>query len=78
MGLSEIDSIMHDVNDGNGMIILCGTMHNVTKTSKTATLKLYTIYSPPEHRDSILRKTNQEVLPKEEDFHGRTTEEISV
>ena len=47
---------------------------NVINTSKSVDLKLYTIYSPPNHLDKVVRKTKQEALAKEEHYDGRTTE----
>src|SRR5512147_1263835 len=37
--------------DGDGVVVPAGTYHNVVNASKTAPLKLYTIYSPPNHPD---------------------------
>jgi hypothetical protein len=37
------------------------------------TLKLYTIYAPPEHRDGIVRATKAEAA-SEAHFDGKTTE----
>src|SRR5512141_1076043 len=39
------------VHDGDAIVVPAGTYHNVVNTSKTTTLKLYTIYSPPNHPD---------------------------
>lgn len=36
----------HLVHDGDAVVVPVGTYHNVVNTSKTAMLKLYTIYSP--------------------------------
>jgi hypothetical protein len=46
----------------------------VINTSKTTELKLYTIYSPPEHQDGTVRKTKVDALAKPEEFDGKTTE----
>jgi mannose-6-phosphate isomerase-like protein (cupin superfamily) len=73
-GTVEIDGKLHMVTDGSGVIVPCGAMHNVTNTSGTALLKLYTIYSPPEHQDKVVRKTKREALSDEEHFNGKTTE----
>lgn len=43
--------------DGDGIVVAAGTYHNVINTSKTAPLKLYTIYSPPNHPDGTVHKT---------------------
>ena len=73
-GSVVINGKKHAVKNGGGVIVPCGSEHNVTNTSKTADLKLYTIYSPPNHRDMVVRKTKQDALAKEEHFDGKTTE----
>ena len=73
-GVVVIDGVKHAMKDGSGVIVPCGAKHNVKNTSKTSNLKLYTIYSPPEHRDKVVRKTRQEALAREEHFNGKTTE----
>jgi mannose-6-phosphate isomerase-like protein (cupin superfamily) len=73
-GSVVINGKKHAVKDGGGVIVPCGAAHNVINTSKTTALKLYTIYSPPNHRDKVVRKTKQEALAKEEHFDGKTTE----
>jgi mannose-6-phosphate isomerase-like protein (cupin superfamily) len=73
-GAVVIDGKKHAVKDGGAVIVPCGAEHNVINTSKTSDLKLYTIYSPPEHMDKVVRKTKQEAVAKEEHFDGKTTE----
>jgi mannose-6-phosphate isomerase-like protein (cupin superfamily) len=73
-GVVSIDGVKQNVTNGDAVIVPAGAMHNVTNTSKTAELKLYTIYSPPEHQDKTLRKTKAEALAKPEEFDGKTTE----
>ena len=43
--------------DGDAVVVPAGTYHNVINTSKTTQLKLYTIYSPPNHPDGTVHKT---------------------
>ncbi len=69
-----IDGKSHKVKGGYGVIVPAGAKHNVINTSKTADLKLYTIYSPPEHQDGTIRKTKSEAEAKEEHFDGKTSE----
>lgn len=69
-----IDGVEHRVKDGNGVIVPAGARHNVVNTSKLAELKLYTIYSPPEHQDGVVRHTKKEAMASEEHFDGKTTE----
>lgn len=63
----------HKVKDGSAVIVPSGAMHNVVNTGK-GDLKLYTIYSPPEHQDKVVRKTKAEAEASEEHFDGKTTE----
>ena len=73
-GIVSIDGIKRNVTDGDAVIIPAGARHNVINTSKTTELKLYTIYSPPEHQDGTVRKTKADALAKPEEFDGKTTE----
>jgi len=73
-GIVAIDGVKQKVGDGDAVIVPAGARHNVINASKTAELKLYTIYSPPEHQDGTVRKTKAEALAKEEHFDGKTTE----
>ncbi|MFH1442689.1 MAG: cupin domain-containing protein [Candidatus Micrarchaeota archaeon] len=72
-GVVVIDGKRNPVSDGSGVIVPSGAEHNVINVGKTD-LKLYTIYSPPEHQDKVLRKTKKDALAKEEHFDGKTTE----
>jgi mannose-6-phosphate isomerase-like protein (cupin superfamily) len=45
------------VHDGDASWFRAGTYHNVVNTPKTPMLKLYTIYSPPNHPDATVHKT---------------------
>jgi len=73
-GLALIDGGAHRLSDGSAVIIPAGTKHNVINVSYTEELKLYTLYSPPEHRDGTVHKTKSDALEHEEHFDGKTTE----
>lgn len=73
-GVVVIDKTRNPVRDGSGVVVPCGAEHNVINTSKSSDLKLYTIYSPPEHRDKVVRKTKKDAMEQEEHFDGKTTE----
>ena len=49
-----------------------GAKHNIT--AGDAALKLYTIYSPPHHKDGTVHKTGADAKADEEHFDGDTTE----
>ncbi len=73
-GLVVIDGNNYQVSDGSAIIVPAGAEHNVVNTSDTEDLKLYTIYSPPHHKDGIVRATKEEAEANDEDFDGVTTE----
>ena len=50
----------HLVREGDAVVVPAQTYHNVINTSKTAELKLYTIYSPPNHPAGTVHKTKAE------------------
>ena len=73
-GKCIIDGHEYAVGDGVAIIVPAGAKHNVINTSASQELKMYTLYSPPHHKDGILRKTKKEAEANEADFDGRTTE----
>jgi len=68
-----IDGFEHSVSDGFGVIIPAGAEHNVINTGDKP-LKLYTLYSPPEHIDGTIRATKAQAIAEPEEFDGTTTE----
>lgn len=74
LGRVIIDGNEYSVSDGSAIIVQSGAKHNVINVSETEDLKLYTIYSPPHHKDGIVRETRQEAEAKDEEFDGTTTE----
>jgi mannose-6-phosphate isomerase-like protein (cupin superfamily) len=48
------------VGDGGAVVVPAGTYHNVINASSEKPLKLYTVYSPPNHPDGTLHKTKAE------------------
>ncbi len=73
-GTVVIDGAEHPVKDGSGIIVPAGAMHNVINTSKRSELKLYTIYSPPEHQDKVVRRTKADAEAAPEEYDGKTSE----
>ena len=66
-----LDGVEHQVEDDWAVVIPAGTKHNVVNTGTTP-LKLYSIYSPPDHKDGTLHATKADEA--EEHFDGVTTE----
>jgi mannose-6-phosphate isomerase-like protein (cupin superfamily) len=50
----------HTVRANDAVVVPAGTYHNVINTSKTRQLKLYTVYSPPNHPAGTVHKTKAE------------------
>jgi mannose-6-phosphate isomerase-like protein (cupin superfamily) len=73
-GVAILNDIEHNISDGFGVVVPAGTKHNFINTSSDTDLKLYTLYSPPEHRDAVVRATKKEAMASEEHFDGQTTE----
>ncbi len=61
----------HLVRDAEAVVVPAGTDHNVINTSSTTPLKLYTIYSPPNHPDGTVHKTKREADAAEAAAHHR-------
>jgi mannose-6-phosphate isomerase-like protein (cupin superfamily) len=59
----------HIVKNGEAAIVPAGTYHNIINNSKTKQLKLYTIYSPPNHPDKTIHKTKADAEAAEEAEH---------
>jgi mannose-6-phosphate isomerase-like protein (cupin superfamily) len=69
-GEALIDGQKHALSDGVAIVIPAGAQHNVTNTSKSEPLRLYTLYSPPEHPDGTVHKTKAEADEYEKHHHG--------
>lgn len=50
----------HRVRAGDAVVVPAGTFHNVINASASKPLKLYTIYTPPQHPDGTVHKTKAE------------------
>lgn len=59
------------VSDGFAVVVPAGVNHNVINISKDKPLKLYTIYSPPNHQDGAIHQTKADQV--EEHFDGKTS-----
>ncbi|MFA7245156.1 MAG: cupin domain-containing protein [Candidatus Magasanikbacteria bacterium] len=70
-GKAILDGVETEVSDDFAIVIPAGTEHNVINTGETE-MKLYTVYSPPEHKDGLIEHTKADEV--EEHFDGKTTE----
>jgi mannose-6-phosphate isomerase-like protein (cupin superfamily) len=72
-GKAILDDVEHEIEDDYAVVIPAGVKHNVVNTGD-GSLKLYTVYSPPEHRDGVVHETREQAMEDEEHFDGKTTE----
>jgi len=68
-----VDDNEYEVKDGDAVLVPAGASHNVINTGSEP-LRFYTIYSPPHHKDGIVRKTKKEAEEQMAEFDGETTE----
>ncbi len=59
----------HVVPAGDAAVVPAGTFHNVINTSSTRPLKLYTLYSPPNHPHGTVHKTKADAERAEQQEH---------
>ncbi len=72
-GKMLLNEVEYEVEDDYGIVVPAGVKHNLINTGDEP-LKIYTIYSPPEHKDGVVHATREEAMDDEEHFDGRTTE----
>ena len=63
-----IDGEEHEVDEGFAIIVPAGSQHNVVNTGSNP-LKLYTLYSPPNHPDGTIHPTRAEAMAAEKEEH---------
>jgi len=72
-GQAVLNGVEYELSDGSAVVVPAGVKHNIINIGETP-LKLYTVYSPPEHKAGVVRATKKEALEQEEHFDGQTTE----
>lgn len=73
-GKTVLNGIEHAISSGFAIVVPAGTKHNIINTSPDKEMKLYTVYSPANHRDGVIHATKAEAEKDEEYFDGTTTE----
>jgi mannose-6-phosphate isomerase-like protein (cupin superfamily) len=73
-GVAILDGVTTPVEDDFAIIVPAGAMHNIINTGDEP-MKLYTLYSPPEHKDGTIHATKADAEADTADhFDGKTTE----
>ena len=73
-GKAILDGVEYEISNGFVVVVPAGARHNIINTSEDVELKLYTLYSPPNHRNGVIHKTKEEAEADDEHFDGITTE----
>ncbi len=66
-GKAILNGEEHSLEDGSAVVIPAGTEHNIVNSSLTEPLKLYTVYTPPEHPQGTVHKTKADALAAHHD-----------
>lgn len=72
-GEAVLDGVRTSIRAGFALLVPAGTVHNIVNTGALP-LKLYTLYSPPNHRDGVVHHTRADAESDAERFDGITTE----
>jgi mannose-6-phosphate isomerase-like protein (cupin superfamily) len=59
-GIAILAGKEYALSDGVALVIPAGVEHNVVNTSADSPLRLYTLYSPPEHPDGTIHRTKRD------------------
>ncbi len=70
-GLAVLNGVEYSISDGWAVMVPAGAKHNIINTSPAEKMKLYTIYSPPHHRDGVIHQAKSEAIKDEEHFDGK-------
>lgn len=73
VGVAVLDGVRTAIEAGFSVLVPEGTRHNIINTGTTP-LKLFTVYSPPNHRDGVVHATRADAEADNEKFEGKTTE----
>jgi mannose-6-phosphate isomerase-like protein (cupin superfamily) len=73
MGEAVLDGVHTPITAGFAVLVPAGTQHNIVNRGDVS-LKLYTLYSPPNHRDGVVHHTPADAKKDTEHFDGITTE----
>ena len=72
-GEAVLDGVHTPITAGYAVLVPSGTQHNIVNMG-SGPLKLYTLYSPPNHRDGVVHHTRVDAEQDTEHFEGKTTE----
>ena len=68
-----LDGVRTAIRTGFAVVVPAGAKHNIINTGQVS-LKLYTLYAPPNHRDGVVHHTRDDAEADNEHFDGKPTE----
>lgn len=68
-GVAFIGDEEFALREGSAIVVPAGEEHNVINVSSNEKLRLYTIYTPPEHPDGTIHATKKEADEYEKEHH---------
>ncbi|MDP4007512.1 MAG: cupin domain-containing protein [bacterium] len=68
-GTAVLEGERFFIEDGSAVVVPVGTRHNIINDSDVS-MKLYTLYSPPQHAVGTIHKTRADAMAAEEHYEG--------
>jgi len=68
-GTAVLNGNSQHIEDGSAIVVPVGVKHNIIN-DQSGSMKLYTLYMPPHHRDGVVHKTKAEAEADDEHFDG--------
>lgn len=69
LGQAVLNGEQFEVTAGSVVVVPAGTRHNFLNTATEEPLRLYTVYTPPEHKDGKVHRTKQEAEHDPDEQH---------
>lgn len=68
-GSTVLDGEEHPITDGFAILVPAGVKHNIINNND-GEMKIYTVYSPPNHKDGTIHVTKEQAESGEEHYDG--------
>ena len=68
-----LNDVTHGIGNGSVIIVPAGVKHNLVN-SMESTMKIYSLYMPPHHRDGVVHPTKADAEADHEHFDGKLSE----
>lgn len=72
-GTAVLNGFAHKIADGSSIVVPAGVRHNIIN-SQDGPMKLYSLYTPPHHKDGTVHRTKELADSDDEHFDGKISE----